>query len=240
MVLLSGVDRVARFAYGSVMPRTARASVGGLCYHVINRGNARSAVFHDSSDYLAFIRLIGESSKRLPMNVLAACLMPNHIHLVLRPCGDRDLSRWMQWLLTAHVRRYHRRYGSSGHVWQGRFKAFPIQQDAHLLQVIRYVERNALRANLVVHAEDWCWGSLAWRHSGHSPSFLMPPPVPLPDDWLVRVNAPESEPELLAMRQSVNRCAPFGDTVWVEETAAKLGLESSLRPQGRPPRIKKK
>jgi len=216
------------------MPRTARASVGGLCYHVINRGNARSSVFHDSSDYQAFICLIGEACARLPLDVLAACLMPNHFHLVLQPNGDGDLSRWMQWLLTAHVRRYHRRYGSSGHVWQGRFKAFPIQHDAHLLQVIRYVERNALRANLVVRAEDWRWGSLAWRGAGDYVSFLAVPPVPLLDGWLIQVNEPESAVELAALRRSVNRGSPFGDLAWVQETAASLGLEFSLRPHGRP------
>ncbi len=222
------------------MPRTARASVGGLCYHVINRGNARAPVFHDSSDYQAFVRLIGEACTRLSLDVLAACLMPNHIHLVLRPYSDGDLSRWMQWLLTAHVRRYHRRYGSSGHVWQGRFKAFPIQHDAHLLQVMRYVERNALRANLVVRAEDWRWGSLAWRCAGRPASLLALPPVSLPDDWLVRVNAPESEVELAALRRSVNRGAPFGDAAWVEETAIDLGLESSVRPHGRPRKSREK
>jgi putative transposase len=205
-----------------------------LCYHVINRGNARTPVFHESSDYQAFVRLIDEACTRLPLDVLAACLMPNHIHLVLQPYNDRDLSRWMQWLLTSHVRRYHRRYGSSGHVWQGRFKAFPIQHDAHLLQVMRYVERNALRANLVDRAEDWQWGSLAWRSSGYPAAFLALPPVPLPDDWLVRVNTPESGLELAALRLSVNRGAPYGDIVWVDETAASLGLESSLRPYGRP------
>jgi putative transposase len=222
------------------MPRTARASVGGLCYHVINRGNARASVFYDTADYQAFVRLIGEACTRLPLDVLAACLMPNHVHIVLRPNCDGDLGRWMQWLLTAHVRRYHRRYGSSGHVWQGLFKAFPIQHDAHLLQVMRYVERNALRANLVVRAEDWRWGSLAWRYAGHSPSFLVLPPVSLPDDWLVRVNAPESDVELAALRRSVNRGAPFGDSAWAEETAASLGLESSLRPQGRPRKLREK
>ena len=216
------------------MPRTARASVGGLCYHVINRGNAQSPVFHDSSDYQMFVGLIGEACTRLPLDVLAACLMPNHIHLVLRPYSDRDLGRWMQWLLTSHVRRYHRRYGSSGHVWQGRFKAFPIQHDVHLLQVMRYVERNALRANLVVRAENWRWGSLAWRYSRSPVSFLTLPPVTLPDDWLARVNAPESPVELAALRGSVNRCAPFGDAAWVAATAASLGLEFSLRPHGRP------
>lgn len=219
------------------MPRTARASVGGLCYHVINRGNAHAVVCRDSRDYEAFIRLISEAGTRLPLDVLAVCLMPNHIHLVLRPLRNGDLGRWMQWLLTAHVRRHHRRYGSSGHVWQGRFKAFPVQHDAHLLQVMRYVERNALRANLVAHAEDWQWGSLAWRLAGCPGSLLTSPPVPLPGDWLDRVNAPESSAEVAALRRSVNRNAPFGDADWVKATAACLGLESSLRSRGRPRKI---
>ncbi|HUG89208.1 MAG TPA: transposase, partial [Planctomycetaceae bacterium] len=119
------------------MPRTARASAGGFCDHVLN-----------------------------------------HFHLVLWPHKDGDLSRWMQWLLTAHVRRYHRHYGGSGHVWQGRFKAFPIQQDEHLLSVLRYVERDALRVGLVRRAEDWPWGSLAEWGRPAPDSFLHPGPVP--------------------------------------------------------------
>src|SRR5262245_14067851 len=143
------------------MPRTARASRGGYCYHVINRGNARTEVFHKDGDYQAFLRLIGEACERLPMRVLAYCLMPNHFHLVLWPHKNGDLSRWMQWLMTAHVRRYHKHYHSSGHVWQGRFKAFPIQEDDHQLTVLRYVERNALRAELARCASKWPWCSLA-------------------------------------------------------------------------------
>ena len=111
------------------MPRTVRASQGKFCYHVLNRGNARSQVFHKPDDYAAFLQALSESSVRLPMDLLAYCLMPNHFHLVLRPSGDGDLSRWMPWLMTTHVRRYLRHYGHSGHVWQGRFKAFPIQAD---------------------------------------------------------------------------------------------------------------
>ncbi len=125
------------------MPRTARASVGGVCYHVLNRGNARMRVFHGDEDYEAFVDLLDRACERLPMRVLTYCLMPNHFHLVLLPHGDGDLGRWMQWLLTSHVRRHHRRRRSSGHVWQGRFKAFPIQQDAHLVMVLRYVQRGS-------------------------------------------------------------------------------------------------
>ena len=160
--------------------------------------------------------------------------MPNHFHLILWPHGDGDLSRWMQWLMTSHVRRYHRHYGTSGHVWQGRFKAFPIEDDEHYLTVLRYVERNALRANLVERAEDWDWTSLKLRRDKVPPEFLVPGPVGLPRNWRQLVNKPLTEAELTALRNSVNRGAPFGSSEWISKTAKKLGLESSIRPRGRP------
>lgn len=98
--------------------------------------------------------MLGQACERLPMRLLAYCLMPNHVHLALWPRHDGDVSRWMHWLLTTHVRRYRRRHDSSGHVWQGRFNAFPIEQDAHLLTVLRYIELNPVRAHLMAQAED--------------------------------------------------------------------------------------
>jgi putative transposase len=214
---------------------------------VINRGNGCATVFHTDGDFAAFERLIGEASERLPMRLLAYCLMPSHFHLVLWPRRDGDLSRWMQWLLTAHVRRYHRLRGTSGHVWQGRFKAFPIQRDEHLLTVLRYVERNPLRAGLIKRAEDWPWSSL-WRYGRslkgqatarhsfkkHDEPALTAWPTDRPRNWIGRVNRPETDQELAAIRRSVERSAPFGTQRWQVRIATRLGLESSLRPRGRP------
>jgi putative transposase len=98
------------------MPRTARASQGGSCYHVLNRGNGRQTVFHKDGDYAAFVKLLRDAAERVPMRLLAYCLMPNHFHLALWPRGDGALSDNMAWLLTAHVCRYHQHYHSSGHV----------------------------------------------------------------------------------------------------------------------------
>ncbi len=211
------------------MPRTARASVGGVCYHVINRGNARADVFHDSDDYQAFLELMHESLEERPMRILAYCLMPNHFHLLVWPRKDGELSQWMQWLMTTHVRRHHRAYQSSGHVWQGRFKAFPIQQDEHLLTVWRYIERNPVRASLVDRAEEWQWSSFSarerWLHRG---------PVDRPTGWKKWVNKPLADDELELLRQSVNRGTPFGRDVWKRRTAKRLGLEASMNPRGRP------
>ncbi len=219
------------------MPRTNRASVGGVCYHVINRGNARATVFRKERDYEAFVELIASACQRLPMRVPGYCLMPNHFHLVLWPRHDGDLSRWMQWLMTSHVRRYHAHHHSSGHVWQGRFKAFPIQQDAHMISVLRYVERNPLRAGLVDRAQDWAWSSLRWqgqRARKNAPEFLSDGPVARGPNWCQTVNRAMADAEVQALRTSVNRGTPWGDPKWQKRTAAKLGLESSLRPRGRP------
>ena len=208
------------------MPRTARASVGEMCYHVINRGNARQEVFRKDEDYKAFIKLFNDACGRIAMRMLGYCVMPNHFHLVLWPHSDGDLGKWMQWLLTAHVRRYHHHYKSSGHVWQGRFKAFPIERDDHLLTVLRYVERNPLRAGLVERAQDWPWSSLS--------RSLCPLPVSRPLNWIDWVNQPQTEAELEQLRRSVNRGTPYGSADWVQRIASALGLEASLRPQGRP------
>jgi putative transposase len=146
----------------------------------------------------------------------------------------------MQWLMTSHVRRYHRYHHTEGHVWQGRFKAFPIQADEHLLAVLRYVERNALRAGLVERAEAWRWGSLAARIAQPVPTFPVPARLELPRNWLDRVNRPQSEAEIDAIRRSIERGAPLGHESWQRRTAAKLGLEPSLRPRGRPRKNDKK
>ena len=213
------------------MPRTARAAAGGYCYHVLNRGNGRARVFQKPHDYQAFVGLLSEAGLRVPMRLLAYCVMPNHFHLALWPLEDGDLSRWMQWLLTTHVRRYRAHYHRTGHVWQGRFKAFPIEEDNHLSVVLRYIERNPLRASLVERAEDWLWSSLNPR--GEKPA-LDPGPVPRGAGWVEAVNAVMTEAESEAIRTSIRRNRPFGTDPWVRGTAEKLGLQSSLRAPGRP------
>jgi putative transposase len=212
------------------MPRNPRASLGGYCYHALNRGNGRRTVFHKDGDFAAFVKLLRQAGERSPVRLLAWCLMPNHFHLALWPPGDGDLSDYMMWLLTAHVRRYHQHYHSSGHVYQGRFRSFPIQEDDHLLAVLRYIERNPVRAGLVGRAPDWPWSSAAPARAG-SPA-LDPGPVPRPAGWLDYVNAPQTEGDVTEMRECIRRRRPYGDTAWVERAARELGLGASLRPTG--------
>jgi putative transposase len=173
------------------------------------------------------------------MRVLAYCLMPNHWHLLLWPQRGRDLSTFMQRLTVTHMRRWHAHRGTTGTgpLYQGRFKSFPVQDDAHLLSVGRYVERNALRARLVRRAENWHWCSL-WRRENHiMPAWLVPAkdwPMDLPKDWLEWVNSPQTAAEEESIRRCIKRGAPLGSDNWQKRAARQLHLEGSLRDPWRP------
>lgn len=220
------------------MPRTGRVAPGGMVFHVLNRGVGKNQLFFTDQDYLAFERIIAETLTLRPMRILSYCLMPNHWHFVMWPENDDDLARFMHLLTVTHVTRWQKHYNKvgQGHVYQGRFKSFPVETDEYFYQVNRYAERNALRANLVDRAEDWRFGSLWLRQHGTAEqrALLSSWPMPHPSCWLEYVNEPASEAELAALRSSTNRGTPFGSSAWVEATAKKLGLEASLRKPGRP------
>lgn len=180
------------------------------------------------------MRNVAEAQESRGVPILGMCLMPNHVHIVVQPTDATSLSRWAQWLFTAHTARHHAYHDSSGHLWQGRYKIFAAQCDAHLLAVLRYVERNALRARLVARAEDWRWSSLHWRNGGNAPIKLTPSPASLPRAWTDYVNEPQTDSELQAIRACVNRQRPFGDDGWVRDAALQLDVQQSLVPRGRP------
>lgn len=216
------------------MPRTARSLVAGGCYHVINRGNNRATVFAQPADFRDFIRLLAQARERAGVSLFAACVMPNHFHLVVAQQAPDSISRWMRWLLTTHSHRHHLRHETSGRVWQGRFKAFPVQRDGHLMIVMRYVERNALRAGLTERAELWPWGSLAWRGLPEADGLLDPAPIPLPGDWREWVNAPQTPEEVESLRNCVNRQTAFGSREWIDGQPGTPNRRTPPRPRGRP------
>ena len=220
------------------MPRPPRADEAGGLYHALNRGNGRAPIFHKDPDYEAFERILAEGRARYDVQLFSYQLMPNHWHLVLRPNQDGEMSRFLRWITATHTMRYHAHYHTSGtgHVYQGRFKSFPVQDDSHFLTVCRYVERNALRAGLVPRAEEWRWGSL-WRWlqpTEPEPALLSPWPIRRLPNWVAKVNEALTDKELSALRRSAQRGTPFGETNWINETSHRLGLSTTLRPRGRP------
>ena len=148
------------------------------------------------------------------------------------------MSNFLRWVSLTHTMRLHAHYrtGGQGHVYQGRFKSFPIQDDDRFLLVCRYVERNALRAGLVSRAEDWRWGSLSrWlEEPEREPRLLSAWPIGRSPRWTELVNRPLTAAELKAVRNSVHRGSPFGDENWVQAISRHLNLQSTLRPRGRP------
>jgi len=211
------------------MPRPPRAHETGGLYPTLNRGNLRADIFKKDA---AFEQILHEGLEIHDVELYAYQLMSNHYHLVLRPLVDGEMSRFMGWIGGTHTMRYHAHYhtGGMGHVYQQRYKSFPIQDDEHFFVVCRYVERNALRAGLVKRAENWRWGSL-WRwlqKPAPDPKLLSPWPLPRLPGWAGRVNECLTKQGLDAVRLSAQRGKPLGDEAWVESMARRLNLESTL------------
>lgn len=194
-------------------------------------------LFESEADYAAFMRVVEETLRVAPIRICAYCLLPNHWHFVLWPEHDGDLSDFMQRMTNMHTQRWQRAKGrvGFGHLYQGRFKSFPVETDDHFYRLVRYVERNALRAGLVERAEDWPWSSLRSRFSERT-SLLAGWPLPEPSDWRCQVNAPQAEAELDEIHRCLRRGSPYGTGDWVAYAAERLGLQATLRGRGRPPK----
>lgn len=226
------------------MPRTARIAPGDWIFHVLNRRCGPGPLFESPLCYARFLEEVAEAAKVDDMRILAYCLMPNHWHMLLWPRRDGDLGRFIQRLSVRHVMRWHRAHESTGrgHLYQARYKSFPVSNDGHLLTVYAYIERNPLRAGLVQRAEHWPWSSAAVRTdvAADSPARgqgslieLASSPVPLPRDWLKRLNGHEGTRELEATRQALLHDLPFGDDEWKKRAADRLALRSEPGQRGR-------
>ena len=220
------------------MPRRARVTPGGLVYHVLNRSVAGLPLFRKEADYEAFERIMIEAQSLHPTRILAWCLMRSHWHFVVWPRREGEVTAYFRWLAHTHAMRWHVAHGTvgRGHLYQGRFKSFPVQEDEHFLTVCRYVERNALAAHVVDRAEAWRWGSLwARRHGGEALQALLSGwPTERPGDWVRLVNRPMTEKKVEGVRTCIARNRPYGDEDWQEKQARRMGLAHTLRREGRP------
>ena len=225
------------------MPRRARRSLGGCVHQVLNRSAGRVRIFHKAADYDAFERIRQEVRKIIPLRLLGWCLMPNHWHMVVWPdeTVGRIASEFMRRLTMTHATRWrwHRHNVEDGPVYQGRFKAFVVENDRHDLTALRCVETNAWRSGLCQGkpAENWRWSSL-WDWTDKEPivhRLLEAGPLERPAGWLRLVNTPMKAKELEAVRRCVSRGVPLGEEAWVAGTARASGVPYPPRDRGRPP-----
>jgi putative transposase len=146
------------------VPRIARIVVPGIAHHIVQRGNRQQRIFHTHGDCRRYVDMLAETSSAHTVECLAWCLMPNHVHLVLRPATAAGLRSVMSSVHTRYAQHINRREQSSGHLFQDRYRSYPMD-DAHLMIAVRYVENNPVKAGLVLHAAEWRWSS-ARAHLG--------------------------------------------------------------------------
>jgi putative transposase len=218
------------------MPRRPRHELRGIAFHVMNRAVRRTILFRTNQDFEAFASVVSLGLKRINgrVRILSYQVMKTHWHLGVTCDRIADLSTFMHWVEGTHASNWagaHRARGR-GYVYQGRFKAVPVQTRTSLIRVCRYIERNALRKGLVARAEEWPWGSLYSQRSNYYPIPLSPWPIPMPENWIEIVNTPQSAREVNELRVCIERDQPIGDPEWAENVASVLGL--TTRPRGRP------
>jgi putative transposase len=224
------------------MPRIARIAPGGIIYHVLNRAVGGSRLFASRKDHEAFQRCLTQTLAAVPVRVLGYCVMPNHWHLLLWPRQDGELARFMMRLTNMHVRRWLTAHGQvgSGHLYQGRYKSFAIQNDQHLAIVDRYIARNALRAKLVQRAELWPWGGIGqWQLGDALRVPLCDWPIPRRGDWIDWVNLPQTAAEEEAIGRCIKQGRPYGSERWIGGTMKRLGWREPGK-AGRPRKAREK
>jgi putative transposase len=224
-----------------VMSRKARVAPCGQVYHVLNGSGGKTRLFGNDADFGAFERVMIEAHERHPIRILSYALLPDHWEFVVWPRKDGELTDFFRWLAHTHALRWKRSHRKVGHgrLYQGRYKSFLIQRDENLLTILRYVERTPLAAGLVAKAQLWRFSSLSARMHGDAAikSLLAPWPVERPSNWTARVNACLTVRDLERVQVSIARSRPFGDDNWVRRTTSRLGLEHTVRPEGRPPKV---
>jgi len=220
------------------MGKVPRVDIAEHYYHVLNRGNAKQQIFFDESDYRMFESVLLLGIKKFDIEVYAYCVMPNHFHFVLKTLSDGEMGRFMQWITLTHTSWIHVKNDSVGygHIYQGRYKSFVIEDDIYLQAVLRYVEQNPLRAGLVTNLEEWVWTSFYKRkyYTGKLAKNLTVHPYQQSKEYETFVSELLPENVYSELKKSSTKGKPFGSEEWVNTTIEQYGLQATIRTVGRP------
>lgn len=221
------------------MARIARAVAPGFPHHVIQRGNRRQQTFFNNEDYLAYQELMAEWCARYHVEIWAYCLMPNHIHLIAVPETKDGLNSAIGEAHRRYTRRVNFREGWRGHLWQGRFSSF-IMEERYLFACTRYVELNPVRAGMVKNPEEWSWSSARPHMKGQDDILVKVDPLRrmIGGHWetFLAVDTPEPEMELLRKHERTGR--PLGEDGFLDTMERFLGRR--LKPRRPGPKRKEK
>ncbi len=214
------------------MARLARVVVSDVPHHVTQRGNRRQATFFGDGDYEAYLDLMAEWTRRHGVEVWAYCLMPNHVHLVAVPPSEDALRRAIGEAHRRYTRRVNFREGWRGHLWQGRFASFPMDE-AHLYRAVRYVELNPVRARLVRAPWRWRWSSAAAHVAGEDDRLVrVAPMLERVDDWRAFLAEGLAIEEAEEIRRHERTGRPMGSDSFVTRLEGLLGRVLHRQPPG--------
>jgi len=220
------------------MARLARVVVPGAAHHVTQRGNRRQRVFFKPTDYRAYIDLMAEWCRRCNVDVLAYCLMPNHVHLIAVPKRPDGLARAIGEAHRRYTRLINFREGWRGYLWQGRFSSFPMDED-YLLTAARYVENNPVRARMVTRPDQYRWSSARAHLRGTDDALArVAPLLKLAGDWRQFLRADDGPPRIAAIRSRERTGRPLGSDGFVRRCEKRLKRQLRLQKPGPKPKTK--
>ena len=223
------------------MARIARVVAPGYPHHITQRGNRRQRTFFGAADYRAYLALMAEWCASQKVQVLAYCLMPNHVHLVAVPRTARGLARAIGEAHRRYTRRINFRKAWRGYLWQGRFESCVMDRE-HCLAAARYIERNPVRAGLVKRAWKWPWSSAAAHVAGRGDALVKAggPLAAEVSNWRRFLATEDDEEDAYALRSHLRTGRPLGDEVFVAGLEKALGLTLRRRKPGPPVGRKRK
>jgi putative transposase len=219
------------------MARLARVVAAEVPHHVTQRGNARRFMLDCDANRKVYLDLLRDNLESCGVSLIGYCLMSNHVHLVVVPMKAEALARALKRTHGRYASYWNAVYGSSGHVWQGRYYSCPLDQ-THLWEALRYTELNPIRAGLVADADSWLWSS-AGVHCGKmaAEGWLS---LPLWRDhwsegeWREYLNAGEQEAALAAIRRCTYTGRPLGTVEFIAGLEQTMRRRLALRKGGRP------
>ena len=221
------------------MPRHARVVFPDVPHHATQRGIERSTVFIDQSDGIVYLHLLRQYVAKYGVEIVAYCLMPNHVHLVLVPSDRGGLHRTLKAVHGRYAQRFNRIRDRAGHLWQNRYFSSPLDSD-YFLNAVRYVELNPVRARLVEQAEEYPWSSAATHCGAREEPLVAPRPRSVLfrgiSDWSQWLRQGLSNETLAKLRNHTNRNLPCGSEAFVSRLESESDRNLRPNPRGRPPR----